>query len=155
MIKEVIGNATLYLGDCLEVTNCFDNNSFDHVITDVPYSDNTHKQAKTNKGKGHGTKLIDFSHISPEEFQLMMCESLRVSRRWVITTCDHRHAPFCFNWPEFIRIGAWVKPNPMPQISADRPGQGHEAVLMLHSESKKRWNRGGGIGNLDLSSCPF
>jgi len=46
-----------------------------------------------------------------------------------------------------VRLGAWVKPNPMPQISADRPGQGFEAVLILHSGGRKKaWNRGGGSG---------
>jgi site-specific DNA-methyltransferase (adenine-specific) len=35
----------------------------------------------------------------------------------------------------------------MPQISADRPGQGFETVLILHSGTvKKAWNRGGGSG---------
>jgi len=35
----------------------------------------------------------------------------------------------------------------MPQISGDRPGQGFETVLILHSgDRKKAWNRGGGAG---------
>jgi site-specific DNA-methyltransferase (adenine-specific) len=35
----------------------------------------------------------------------------------------------------------------MPQISADRPGQGFEAILILHAgERPKQWNRGGGSG---------
>lgn len=33
----------------------------------------------------------------------------------------------------------------MPQISADRPGQGFEAVLILHSGARRKaWTRGGG-----------
>lgn len=33
---------------------------------------------------------------------------------------------------------------PMPQISADRPGSGHESILILHKQYiKKRWNGGG------------
>lgn len=150
--KAEIGDAVLYCGDCLEIMTDLD--EVDHVITDVPYSDNTHKQAKTNKGKGHGTTLIDFSHISPEVFAEIMRASLGISRRWVVTTCDHRHAPICFDWPEFVRIGAWVKPNPMPQISADRPGQGHEAVLIMHAEGKKRWNRGGSAGIWTIPVAP-
>lgn len=143
-MKVIIGCATLYLGDCLEILPTLD--KADVVITDVPYSDNTHKQAKTNKEKWYGVKLVDFQHISPGTFSEIMRASINASRRWIVTTCDHRHAPICFDWPEFVRIGAWVKPNPMPQISADRPGQGHEAVLILHRESKKKWNRGGGAG---------
>jgi site-specific DNA-methyltransferase (adenine-specific) len=60
-------------------------------------------------------------------------------------TCDYKHAALMYGAPEFIRLGAWVKSNPMPQISADRPGQGFETVLILHAgKRKKAWNRGGG-----------
>ena len=69
---------------------------------------------------------------------------LAISSGWVVMTCDHRHAALTFDWPEHIRLGAWVKGAPMPQITGDRPGSGHEAVLILHNEGKKRWNRGGG-----------
>lgn len=64
-----------------------------------------------------------------------------------MATCDYRHARLAYDLPEFVRLGAWVKPNPMPQISADRPGQGFETVLILHAgKVKKAWNRGGGSG---------
>jgi site-specific DNA-methyltransferase (adenine-specific) len=43
-----------------------------------------------------------------------------------------------------LRIGVWVKDNPMPQISADRPAQGWEAISFFHREDEKpRWNGGG------------
>jgi site-specific DNA-methyltransferase (adenine-specific)/modification methylase len=35
--KEVIGNAALYLGDCLEILSNFGSNEVDAVITDPPY----------------------------------------------------------------------------------------------------------------------
>ncbi len=145
MRVETIGNATLYLGDCLEVLPTL--NMVDAVITDPPYADRTHRNAKTNKGKGHGTKLVTFDALDAYQFDASMRACLAVSSGWVIATCDYRHAAQTFDWPEFIRLGAWVKPNPMPQISADRPAQGFEAVLILHSGvTKKAWNRGGGAG---------
>lgn len=145
--KEVIGDATLYLGACLEVMELFNDSHFDHVITDVPYHANTHKMAKTNKGKGHGNTLIDFGHITDERFVWMFEEFSRVSKRWVISTCDLLQIHLVYEWPEFVRQGIWVKPNPMPQISADRPGQGYEVVMVLHNtETKKRWNNGGKAG---------
>ena len=50
---------------------------------------------------------------------------------------------------EFVRFGVWIKTNPMPQISADRPAQGWEGIAYMHSLSgeKKRWNGGGSHGN--------
>lgn len=40
MRKEIIGNATLYQGDCLEVLSNFDSKEVDAVVTDPPYGMN-------------------------------------------------------------------------------------------------------------------
>lgn len=141
---ERIGMATLYHGNCLTVLPGL---RADAIITDPPYSDNTHRNAKTNRGAGHGVKQVTFDCLTPEGFVASMRALLAASEGWVVATCDFRHACLTYDWPEFIRLGAWVKPNPMPQISADRPAQGFEVVLILHSgKTKKAWNRGGGTG---------
>lgn len=143
--KEVIGDATLYMGDCMEILPTL--GKVDAVITDPPYSANTHKMAKTNKGVGHEKTIITFAAISGEQFDCVMAACLAASDGWVVATCDYKHAARYYEAAEFVRLGAWVKPNPMPQISADRPGQGFETVLILHSgKTTKRWNRGGGAG---------
>jgi site-specific DNA-methyltransferase (adenine-specific) len=146
MRKVVIGNATLILGDWREIVSSI--GVVDAVITDPPYSDNTHKNAKTNKGiAGHGVKLVTFDALTDEDFVAAMRGLLDVSQGWVVATTDYRHARLAYDWPQFVRLGAWVKPNPMPQISADRPAQGFETVLILHSgRTPKAWNRGGGSG---------
>ena len=142
---EVIGNATLHLGDCRTILPALP--KVDAVITDPPYAARTHKMAKTNKGKGHGTTLVDFAALTDEDFAACMAQWLELAKGWVIATCDYRHARLAYDLPEFVRLGAWLKPNPMPQISADRPGQGFETVLILHAgKIKKAWNRGGGSG---------
>lgn len=139
-----IGRATLYLGDCRDILPTL---KADHVITDPPYSDNTHKMAKTNKGAGHGTKLVTFEALTDEGFCDLADMLVTAAREWVVMTCDYRHAALRYQHPSFVRLGAWVKPNPMPQISADRPGQGFETVLICHAgEKPKAWNRGGGSG---------
>jgi len=143
--KIVIGNATLYLGNCREILPTLP--KVDAVITDPPYSANTHKQAKTNKGKGYGTQLVTFAALTDDGFCEVMRACLAVAHGWVVATCDYRHAALFYTDPKFVRLGAWVKPNPMPQISGDRPGQGFETVLILHSGGRtKKWNRGGGSG---------
>ncbi len=142
---ETIGDATLYLGDCRDILPTL--NGVDAVISDPPYADNTHRQAKTNKGKGWGVKLVTFEALTDEGFQEVAAACLSASDGWVVMTCDYRHAALMYDAPEFVRLGAWVKPNPMPQISGDRPGQGFEAVLILHSgKRRKAWARGGGSG---------
>ena len=74
-------------------------------------------------------------------------------KTWAILSCDFRDAAALEACPpngwEFIRVGVWIKPNGMPQVSADRPGMGWEAIAFLHRTKpdgkpmKKRWNGGG------------
>lgn len=142
---EIIGNATLYLGDCREILPLLP--KVDAVLTDPPYADRTHAMAKTNRGRGHGTQLVTFAALTDAEFSASVEQWLAIASGWCVATCDYRHARLAFDLPQFVRLGAWVKTNPMPQISADRPGQGFETVLILHAgERKKAWNRGGGSG---------
>jgi site-specific DNA-methyltransferase (adenine-specific) len=144
-------SVTLYHGDCREILAALPDRSFDAVITDPPYSDWTHSQAKTNRDKGHGVKSVKFDSLSDEDLAVVLQECGRVTRRWVIATLDHRHAFQVNENPptglRTLRIGVWVKPNPMPQISADRPGQGWEAIAFMHrADVKPSWHGGGKAG---------
>lgn len=152
-MKVEIGEATLIHGDCFEV----DLPRVDHVITDPPYSARTHKGARTNQRiapdsavESGGRKssapeaLVTFDSWDEAEFGVF-CDRLKNrARRWIVMTCDYYHASVYIGLGrDHVRLGAWVKRNPMPQVSGDRPGQGHEAVLIMHGEEKKRWNGGG------------
>lgn len=142
---------TLHHGDCREVLAAMVDRSVDCVITDPPYTDHTHGQAKTNKGKGHGVKAIGFAAFTDAALMASLAECGRVSRRWVIASLDYAHAfEFDQHPPDglrALRVGVWVKPNPMPQISADRPGQGWEAILFMHrADTKPSWHGGGRAG---------
>lgn len=138
--KREIGNATLYLGDCLEILPTLP--KVDHVITDPPYGARTHEGART--GAIGGEALIDFACIDDETFMRACAASLAVARRWVLMTCEWRHAArFEDSGLPLIRLGVWVKPNGAPQFTGDRPGTGWEAVAILHNPGKKRWNGGG------------
>lgn len=142
---------TLYHGDSREVLRGLEDASVDCVITDPPYTERTHGQAKTNKGAGHGVKAIDFAPFTNADLLQSLRDAGRVTRRWVVTSLDYAHAfEFDQNPPpglRSLRVGVWVKPNPMPQISADRPGQGWEAILFLHRDDvKPTWHGGGRAG---------
>lgn len=139
---------TIYCGDHRDIIPSLD--GVDISITDPPYSDRTHKGARTNaletanEGYRKGPKrLLTFDSMTDEEFIALSRQLLKVTKRWVIMTCDHRHAALTFDWEEHIRLGVWVKRAPMPQITGDRPGSGHESVLILHNPGRKFWNGGG------------
>lgn len=147
LFHVILGDCTLYMADCLDVLPRI---TADHVITDPPYADRTHAGAMTNKCENApdgyrqgGAKLVNFGSLTDSEFVTAARAMLKASKRWVVMTCDHRHAALTFDWEEHIRLGAWVKGAPMPQITGDRPGSGHESVLVLHNPGKKRWNGGG------------
>lgn len=143
---------TLYLGDCRDVLATLGERSVDCVITDPPYTERTHGMAKTNKGKGHGVKAVDFAPISDADLRELLTECGRVSRRWVVANLAYQHA-FAFDAAppaglRTLRLGVWVKTNPMPQISADRPGQGWESIAYMHRDDEKpTWHGGGRAGN--------
>lgn len=52
-------------------------------------------------------------------------------------------------------MGVWVKTNPTPQITGDRPGQGWESIAYLHkTPGRSNWNGGGCHGNYVLPTAP-
>lgn len=149
-IMKVIGNATLYLGDCRDILPTLPH--VDAVITDPPYSDKTHDNAKSNKGKGSAAKSIDFKSIDFKYIEELLSACAPLCDGWVVANMDWRHiaqlefSPHSFY--ELIRFGVWVKTNPMPQISADRPAPGWEGIAYLYPHGKKKaWHGGGSHGN--------
>lgn len=135
----------LFHGDCRAILPLL--GPADHVITDPPFSGYTHGNAKSNRGKGYGNEAIDFEAI---DFLLTLLGPQ--VRRWFVATMDWRHIAQLERQPnefwEFVRFGVWVKTNPMPQISADRPANGWDGICYLHRRTiRKAWHGGGEHGN--------
>ncbi|TXH49890.1 MAG: site-specific DNA-methyltransferase [Desulfurellales bacterium] len=142
--------STIYHGDCREILPLLE--PVDLVLTDPPFSEKTHKNAKSNKGKGYGNKAIDFAAIDfaaiDDIFEILSSKC----NGWLVSFLDYRH--ICelekkegSGW-EFMRFGVWVKTNPMPQISADRPANGWDGLCYLRNrEHRPGWNGGGKHGN--------
>lgn len=134
-----IGDCTLYLGDCMDILPTLA--QVDHVITDPPYGARTHAGART--GADGGEVLIDFDSLPDDQF-LPLCEQLvSKANRWVVMSCEWRHAAQLEAHDLLVRLGVWIKPNGAPQFTGDRPGTGWEAIACLHRAGRKRWNGGG------------
>jgi site-specific DNA-methyltransferase (adenine-specific) len=150
-------SVTLYHGDCLEVLADMAERSVDCVITDPPYTERTHKNATTNKIGEHDHPLREggnrsFAAIGDAELKETLSFLGRLTRRWLVSTLDYRHAIDFDNNPpaglRVLRIGVWVKTNPTPQISGDRPAQGWESIAYMHrNDLRPAWNAGGRHGN--------
>jgi site-specific DNA-methyltransferase (adenine-specific) len=146
---------TIYCGDCREILPQL--GKVGMILTDPPFSEYTHSNAKSNRGVGHGNKAIDFKAIDFKAIDFKAIEDIftmlaGLCDRWLVSFLDWRHiARFEQSPPEpweFVRFGVWMKSNPMPQISADRPAHGWDGILYLHKQGiKKRWSGGGNHGN--------
>lgn len=149
----IIGNATLYLGDCLTVMGALEPVS--HVIGDPPYEASLHaaKSHLSNLRKDSGPELkeIDFAAIDEirDEFVLKaapLCEG------WFIVFCTIEGArPWadCINASsmKYKRACVWVKPDSTPQLNGQGPAQGAEIfVTAWAGTGHARWNAGGKRG---------
>lgn len=138
MEKVIIGGATLYLGDCMDILPTLP--KVDAVITDPPYDNITHDKHLSNAAQ---RQELGFDSVSEEKIQKIVDGLVHLAERWVVMTCATSHALAIQNRKDFVRLGIWVKPNSAPQFTGDRPGTGWEAVAILHRKGRKRWNGGG------------
>ena len=75
-------------------------------------------------------------------------EIARLAKRWSLVFSD---AETIHRWRSalegagmrYVRTGAWVKPDAMPQMSGDRPSVGFEPCTITHAQGAMRWNGGG------------
>lgn len=151
--KEVIGNAVLYLGNCLDVIPAL--GRVDHVIGDPPYEARLHAArahlSNLRKDKGPELREIDFDAIDDirgpfVELAASCCDG------WLIAFCT---AEGVRPWAETInastmkykRACAWVKPDSTPQLNGQGPAQGFECfVAAWNGQGHAKWNAGGKRG---------
>jgi site-specific DNA-methyltransferase (adenine-specific) len=118
------------------------------IIGDPPYDEATHKGHALG---ARARKAVQFDPIDPKD---VAPELLRIAERWVVLFCadlqvseygkavgGHRVIG-----GGFVRMGAWVKLNPAPQFSGDRPGTWCEPIAIMHPPRSMYWNGGGHAG---------
>lgn len=162
---------TLYLGDCREVLPRLE--QVDHLITDPPYSRDVymrmtalHAHAETGalgrmgirptgtpfsplRAEGTAMARMAAGDIgSVNDLLPSVAAAAALTRRWVLVFSD---VEYIHEWRaalegvglRYVRTGAWVKTDPMPQMSGDRPAVGFEPCTICHAKGKMRWNGGG------------
>jgi DNA modification methylase len=162
---------TIYCGDCREILPQIER--VDHVITDPPYARDVYvrlSQPNTKEGSGTPDRLSiplkranpNQAHEAPRLARLaagdigaidemlapVAAEIARLAARWALVFSD---AETTYRWRaeleqsglRYVRTGAWVKPDAMPQMSGDRPSVGFEPCTIAHAQGPMRWNGGG------------
>lgn len=152
--KEVIGDCTLYLGDCLEIMPTLEN--VDHIFCDPPYEESLHvsknslaRRLRTDKGpelKGLNFTSIDQIRSDVVNISEIVCDG------WFIVFCTVEGVA---KWADVInpstlkykRACAWIKPDSTPQLNGQGPAQGYECfVCSWGGKGVAKWNAGGKRG---------
>lgn len=139
----------------------------DHVLTDPPYARDVYQRLgmpRTHAGSETPGRLgianHQYSSMSIEKLaagaigfidemlDAVALEIARLTRRWSLVFSDaesiHKwRAALEINGLRYVRTGAWVKTDPMPQFSGDRPAVGFEPCTIAHAQGTMRWNGGG------------
>lgn len=151
-MKVHIGDATLYLGDCLEILPTL--GKVDAVVTDPPYEAEAHTaMRRTNRSIQSGENdVIDFAAIDELTRIKVAAHAARLSRGWALLFCQVEATSA---WREamtkagakYRRSMAWVKPDSSPQFNGQGPAQGYECISASWcGDGASRWNAGGKRG---------
>lgn len=153
MEPVIIGNATLYLGDCLNIMPSL--GKVDHTISDPPY------EAVMQNKWGVLSRNAPSSHVQHEVLGFDAIDDIRsdvarlcvsATNGWVIFFCM---AEGVRAWRDEIeaagarykRAMVWVKPDAMPQFNGQGPSTGHEMMVSAWcGDGHSRWNGGGRPG---------
>ena len=156
MEPVIIGNATLYCGNCLDIMPTL--GVVDHIICDPPYEEAVHSSNKTlSKGRALKDKRNPFKEFGFESIDSIRTDvvelSAQVSNGWFIAFCTLEGIAA---WADSInkcdgikykRPCLWIKPDAMPQFNGQCPGMGAEGfVTAWAGPGASKWNAGGKLG---------
>lgn len=149
---EHIGDATLYLGDCLDILPTL---SVDQIISDPPY------EAVMQNKWGVLSRNAPSSHVRHESLGFGAIDDVRQEiAAKAVTACSGWLIMFCMAegvraWRDAIeaaearykRAMVWVKPDAMPQFNGQGPSVGFEMMVSAWcGKGYSRWNGGGRPG---------
>ena len=139
MNKVVIGDATLYLGDCMDIFPTL--GKVDAVITDPPYSARTHT--------GHDATNEIRAKLGYEALDDAMCRSLAAAYSdccsgWVVWMTDHTLAPvisdalsnqgrYVFAPLPFYQAGRSVR------LTGDGPCSWTDWIVASRTKAQSKW----------------
>jgi site-specific DNA-methyltransferase (adenine-specific) len=147
----IIGNATLYLGDCRGILPTLP--KVDAVITDPPYSERTHKGHDENtKGRRDGANARELGYAALSEPQAVELAHLfhAATSGWVVWFTDSELATFIRR--EFDSIGRttfaplpYHHPGRSVRLSGDGPSSWTDWIVVARTKAQAKWGtlRGG------------
>lgn len=148
---ETIGNATLYLGDCLEIMPKLE--PVDHVICDPPYEQVSQDRIGGIKRSDGGkvTERLTFAGIDAIRADVVGLTK-KLCGGWGIFFCTAEGVALWRDAIEAAKIKyktpcIWVKPDAMPKFNGQGPALAYENIVTCwNGDGPARWNAGGKRG---------
>ena len=148
---ERVGDATLYLGDCLQILPAI--GTVDHVVSDPPYEDELHEAVGRIRRKD-GQEMcatLGFDGVNVDRDRIAAA-CVSASSGWVIlfTLAEGVRA-----WRDGLQAADakwdttcfWVKPDASPRFNGQGAARGAECfVTCWAGTGYRRWNAGGKRG---------
>lgn len=146
--EYAFGGVLIFRGDCRNILPYLAAQDIraQLIMTDPPYFEGTHtgarSQAKRTDGQDpRNAAFIDFRPFTAYDLITSFDAIGTVADNWIISTVDYKAIPYLDGSAgpspgglRFVRHGAWIKRNPVPQLTLDRPGQGFESVAIFQSD---------------------
>lgn len=150
--KEVIGDCTLYLGDCRDILPTL--GRVDAVVTDPPYSARTHAGhdviAAHSRRDGADRSGLGYPALSEQDVAELGSLFAGICSGWIVWMTDHTLAPFIDG--SLKSCGRYVFP-PLPyhhpgrsvRISGDGPSSWTDWLIVSRTAAQIKWGtlRGG------------
>lgn len=150
----------LYHGDCRVILPLLADRSVDVCLTDPPYARDVYRRLgmpHTKPGSGTPARMrvakierlaAGAIGVIDDILEGVAMEIGRLVQRWALVFSD---VETCHRWRaaledaglRYVRTGAWVRTDSMPQFSGDRPAVGFEPCTIAHAPGPMRWNGGG------------
>lgn len=147
--KEQIGEATLYLGDSLEIMPTLE--GCDHIITDPPFSERTHAghDASVSGHLGAGKdaaerKRLDYDFFTPDDIREYVRLAVDASSGWIVTMTDHflampLHAALEGLGRYVFAPLPYYAPGSRVRLSGDGPSSWTVWIVVARTSAQHRW----------------
>lgn len=146
-------------GDNAEILPRMADGSVAVTIQDPPYEAEAHTSQRRINGKTSGDSrlvrdapIAEFPPITEAERNENGLQVARLTRRWALTFCQveavhlWRASLTASKAHRYVRTSVFIKEDPQPQMTGDRPGMGWESIVITHPKGRPHWNGGGRCG---------